>query len=160
MNFSEFFDYEGTSAQNAAGDFVFLADLPAADWEKILSFAQCFRFSPGDLVMRQGEVSNALYVVGTGELEVFITTPMGNEKQISRISALSVFGEQAFFDEKPRSASVRALADSELHLLTRDSFDAFAARYPDLALQVVRDLGRIVSLRLRDMTRLALQGSR
>ncbi len=122
--------------------------------------AQRHRFAAGDVVVRQGEVSRALYIVASGELEVVFVVGSGDARQISRIAPLSVFGEQAFLDGGPRSATVRACTDSELHLLTREAFDTLAARYPDLARQLLLDLGRIVSLRLRDMMDLALLQAR
>lgn len=160
MDFSEFFDYDGKTAKRPDGDFVFLADLPAEDWECIFSVTQRHRFAAGDVVVRQGEASRTLYIVASGELEVVFIGDTGEIRQISRIDPLSVFGEQAFLDGLPRSATVRARTASELHVLTREAFDALAARYPDLARKLLLDLGRIVSLRLRAMTSLVLQGTR
>ncbi len=84
----------------------------------------------------------------------------GRERRLSTIAPLSIFGEQAFLDGLPRSASVRATADAEVHLLTREAFDSFGVRHPALARQLLLELGRIVSLRLREMTRVAMQGGR
>lgn len=160
MDLSEFFDYDGQAAKRSDGDFVLLADLPADDWAHVLAVTQRHRFAAGDVVVHQSEASRALYIVASGELEVIFIDDAGETRQISRIGPLSVFGEQAFFDGLPRSATVRARTASELHLLTREAFDALAARYPDLARKILFDLGRIVSLRLRKMTSLAVQGPR
>jgi len=65
-----------------------------------------------------------------------------------------VFGEQAFFDGLPRSASVRALSDGEVRSLTREAFAVLAAREPELARALLLDLGRILSLRLRQTSAL------
>lgn len=160
MDFSEFFDYEGERAKHADGGFVFLADLPAEEWAHILAAAQRLRFAPGDIVVRQGDESRTLYIVASGELDVIFINESGETKEISRIEPLSVFGEQAFLDGLPRSATVRARTVSDLHVLTREAFDALAARYPDLARKVLFELGRIVSLRLRSMTSLLMQDMR
>jgi CRP/FNR family cyclic AMP-dependent transcriptional regulator len=155
MDFSQFFDYDGQTVKRSESDFVFLADLPADDWQHILDVTQRYGFAAGDVVIRQGEVSSALYIVASGELDVILIGDNGTTRPISRIDPLSVFGEQAFFDGLPRSATVRARTASELHMLTHEAFDALAARYPDLARKILFDLGRIVSLRLRAMTFLA-----
>lgn len=160
MDFSEFFDYDGETAKRSDDTFVFLADLPADDWAHMLAVTQRQRFAPGDVVVRQGEASRTLYIVASGELDVIFIDDSGETKEISRIDALSVFGEQAFLDGLPRSATVRARTASELHVLTREAFDTLAARHPDLAQKVLFELGRIVSLRLRSMTSLLLQGMR
>ena len=160
MDFSQFFDYDGRAAERSDSNFVFLADLPADDWGHIFAVTQRYRFSAGDVVVRQGEASRTLYIVASGELEVIFIDETGEVRPISRIDPLSVFGEQAFLDGLPRSATVRALTASELHVLTREAFDALAVRYPDLAQKLLLDLGRIISLRLRTMTSLAVHGTR
>lgn len=160
VDFSEFFDYDGQTVKRSDSDFVFLADLPADDWAHILAVTQRQSFAAGDVVVRQSEASRTLYIVASGELEVVFIGDNGETRQISHIDPLSVFGEQAFLDGLPRSATVRARTASELHVLTREAFDALAVRYPDLARNILLDLGRIVSLRLRAMTSLALQGTR
>jgi CRP-like cAMP-binding protein len=60
-----------------------------------------------------------------------------------------VFGEMAFFDGAPRSASVYALEQVEVLALHQDAFELLAAWRPRIALKLVMDLGRVLSLRLR-----------
>ena len=160
MDFSEFFNYGGEAARQTKGNFVFLADLPAEEWEHILDATQSYRFNAGDTVVTQGDATRTLYIVASGELEVVFSGDRGNARPISSIDALSVFGEQAFLDGLPRSATVRAKTASELRMLSREDFDTLAVRYPDLARQLLLDLGRILSLRLREMMSLAMQGGR
>lgn len=160
MDFSEFFNYEGEPAKQSTSEFVFLADLPAEEWEHILDATQSYRFNAGDIVVNQGDASRAMYIVASGELEVVFIGEDGQTTPISSIDSLSVFGEQAFLDGLPRSATVRAKTVSELRMLSRADFDTLAVRYPDLARQLLLDLGRILSLRLRDMMSLAMQGGR
>jgi CRP-like cAMP-binding protein len=61
----------------------------------------------------------------------------------------SVLGEIAFFDGKPRSASVRALTDTELLRLSADAFEVLSTRHPDVGRKILLDLGRVLALRLR-----------
>jgi CRP-like cAMP-binding protein len=142
MDFSQFFNYGGDDVKQTKGNFVFLADLPAEEWEHILDATQSYRFNAGDTVVTQGDATRAMYIVASGELEVVF------------------IGEQAFLDGLPRSATVRAKTASELRMLSREDFDTLAVRYPDLARQLLLDLGRILSLRLREMMSLAMQGGR
>jgi CRP/FNR family cyclic AMP-dependent transcriptional regulator len=69
-----------------------------------------------------------------------------------------VVGEQSFLDHQPRSTSIRALTEGEVFRLSREKFLVFSAREPALARDLLLDLGRIVSLRLRDTTRFLAQG--
>jgi CRP-like cAMP-binding protein len=109
-------------------------------------------------VVSQAEISRTFYLVASGRLEVVAKDTHGAVHHIYFIEPFSIFGEQAFLDEHPRSASVVAITEVELYGITPDAFEILAARHPDIARLALLDLGRILSLRLREMTKLALRG--
>jgi CRP/FNR family transcriptional regulator, cyclic AMP receptor protein len=96
----------------------------------------------GDVVVREGHRDRALYVVLSGRLEARVKPP-------ARIEAGSVFGEVAFLDGLPRSATVVAVESGEALRLSYDAFAKLAARHPELGRSILLELGRIVSARLR-----------
>ena len=61
----------------------------------------------------------------------------------------AVFGEIAFFDGAPRSATVTARQAVELMLLPHTAFDRLAAWHPRIARELLLDLGRVLAHRLR-----------
>jgi CRP-like cAMP-binding protein len=158
MDFSAFFESDGTG--EAAKTDVFLAHLDEEDWRSFLSVAQRRAFQPGETLVSQGEVSRSFYLAASGRLEVIATDSDGAERHVYFVEPLSIFGEQAFFDGYPRSASVKALSAGELYGITPDAFEVLSARHPDIARVALFDLGRILSLRLREMTDFALRGRR
>lgn len=158
MDFSAFFESDG--AAEAAKANVFLAHLDEEDWRRFLSVAQRRTFRSGETLVSQGEVSRAFYLAASGRLEVVAKDDGGVEHHVYFVEPLSIFGEQAFFDGYPRSASVRALSAGELYGITPDAFEVLSARHPDIARVALLDLGRILSLRLREMTDFALRGRR
>ncbi|MBS0323736.1 MAG: cyclic nucleotide-binding domain-containing protein [Proteobacteria bacterium] len=160
MDFSSFFDYERAGADSdPAPAAIFLGNLPEEDWTRLLAVAQRRKFAAGELLLRQGEHSRAFYIVASGRLEVFASGQDG-DRHIYDIEPLSVFGEQAFLDGLARSASVRAHSDGELFIISLEAFDLLSARYPELARMALFDLGRILSLRLRELTELMLRTRR
>jgi len=153
VDLSRYFDYEQRGAADAgdpARKSVFLARASRAEWERLAACCSLRRFRAGETVVREGERAQSLYIVARGSLEV-----RRGAKRIARVPDGSVFGEQAFFDGEPRSASVVAVADGELLELGADALEQLAARDPQLARTVLFDLGRILSLRLRAATDLA-----
>ena len=152
MDFSNFFSYPTGDGSRSAEDLVFLNELAESDWDRLLALTQVTRFRAGEIVLRQGDPQRTLYIVGAGKLEVVV--PRGKDQQrVATIDEGSVFGEQAFFDGRPRSATVRAVTDCELMALHHEAFETLAANEPRLAQLVLMDLGRILSLRLRDATK-------
>ena len=152
MDFTSFFNYENPEGEPEAASPVFLAQLSESGWSKLLSYAQHRRFAEGETVLQAGEQSRDFYIVAKGRLEAVAQTGEGKEILLSPIEEHSIIGEQSFFDGLPRSATVRAQTDGELFRIDAAALEVMSARDPALAREVVADLARILSLRLREMT--------
>ena len=150
MTYSSLFAYPGSEARGQPDELTFLADWSDADWGKLLQHTEARRFRTGQELIRGGEADRALSIVVDGSLEVLGSNGRGRgTRRMALIDAGSVFGEIAFFDNKPRSATVRAVSDGRLLYLGFDAFEAFAAQEPELARDLLFNLGRILSVRLR-----------
>ena len=62
---------------------------------------------------------------------------------------ITTLGEGAFLDGTPRAVSVEAMSEGEMLRLSFEGFEALAARNPALGRDILLDLGRILSARLR-----------
>lgn len=127
---------------------VILRGLSTAEWNTFVSFAEARRFAAGECIVRAGETDRAIYVIRAGHArgELFAgkkgatTAPMGPG---------TVFGELAFFDGRPRSATLWAEDAVDLLCLPFAAFERLAAWHPRIARELLLDLGRVLSLRLR-----------
>ncbi|MCC6621479.1 MAG: cyclic nucleotide-binding domain-containing protein [Deltaproteobacteria bacterium] len=154
MGLEGFFDYDESG--DGEGDALdFLPSFGEAQWEALLAFTVTERHDAGRVILPLGERERALYIIGEGEVEVRAGTPP-RQQRIALCNGGDVIGEQVFLDGQARSAEVRALTDVSLIKLGYDAFEAFAARYPELARAFLLDLGRILSLRLRKTTALLI----
>ena len=153
MSISSYFDYPSQPDDDSENQLIFLVDWNDEDWDRLLAHMEIQRFRTGDLVIRVTDQDRALYIVAEGRLEV--VTSKG--RSIAVIEAGSVVGEQVFLDGQFRSANVKALTNGDLLRLSLNAFELFATKEPDLARRFLFDLGRILSLRLRDTTALALK---
>lgn len=84
---------------------------------------------PGDTLVREGEKSNELYWLVSGRLEV-LKKLNGQYIQVSTIEAGELVGELAFLDQKPRSATVKALTDCQLVMLEYKEFQEMLSAQP------------------------------
>jgi CRP-like cAMP-binding protein len=151
MAMNRFFDYPTNETPLYANELVLLPGWSAREWSRLLAYTQTYRFVAGETLMRQGDTERALYLVLAGVFEVLVPQGASMRRRAS-IETGSVIGEQAFFDTRPRSATIKAASSGEVARLDFDTFEIFAAREPRLAYAVLLDLGRIVSLRLRQQT--------
>jgi CRP/FNR family cyclic AMP-dependent transcriptional regulator len=137
-------------AKEPAGDALRLGWSEDA-WVKLLARTEPRRFRAGDTVIQRGAPDHDLYFVAAGSLEAGGHSGAEGATPIVRIGTGSVIGEQSFFDGQPRSMNVWAVSDGELLRLTRQAFEAFGDEEPGLARDLLLGLGRVLSVRLRNL---------
>ena len=78
------------------------------------------KFQPGDVVIRQGDVGDNLYVVDSGEYSVFLSQV--GDKPVHHYKASDTFGELALMYNCPRAASIIADSAGSCWALDRNTF--------------------------------------
>ena len=136
---------ETIEALRAAPLFAGLAD---ADLERLAATVQRQGLSAGDLLIREGDPGDAMFVVVSGELEV--TKRAGaTEQPLAHVGPGAIQGEIAALQGTERQASVRAVTDVEVLRIPREGLLALLDSGPDAALALVRTvLERLRSLEL------------
>ena len=94
----------------------------------------------GDWIMHEGEAAESLFIVRSGRVEVVDEGPP--ESLIRVLRRGDVLGELALLRQGTRSASARAVRDSELLELGRGPFEDLIQGAPSFALGLTRALGR------------------
>lgn len=89
-------------------------------------------FERGQVIFRQGEMGNEVYVIISGEVEVVGEQPGGGETVISRVGPGEFFGEIALIRNAPRMATVRALTDLDVLVMHRGAFLSLFTHLPAL----------------------------
>jgi len=95
-----------------AGAAVFLAVLTLDLRSRLQSVVER-RFNEGDIVFKQGDYPDRLYLIGRGEAEVVQEVPGGGDRQLAILKAGEFFGEMGIVGNSPRSATVRAATPLE-----------------------------------------------
>lgn len=91
----------------------------------------------GDVLMREGEPSDALYFVISGR---FVVEREGDGSPLAEIGQGQPIGEIGFFGNLPRTATVRALRDSNVLTITRTQFQKLSAVSPQIRDAVIVSL--------------------
>lgn len=110
------------------------------------------RLSKGTLVVREGDVPDAAYILIEGTCELFRMTD-GRRRFMRELVAGDVFGETSIFGSSARTASVEASSDVALMRVTRDALERELERTPWLRSFVSALAGRFIELdrKLRDL---------
>jgi len=98
--------------------------------------AERLRYAPfmkGEMMTRQGAEAHWLYILTKGSGEVIVSTESGAHKTVNVIQAGDFFGEMSMLTGEPRSASLKALEDSECYRLDRHAFADILHGRPEIA---------------------------
>ena len=107
----------------------FLSELGPESLAAVLRSLTVLRMTDGQLVVRQGDEGDSLFLVAGGELRVFVNTPAG-EKDVARLFENTLFGEMALITGQPRTASVAAAGEADVIGVSRAALAHVTARLP------------------------------
>ena len=88
------------------------------------------RLAAGDVLMRQSDPGDSMYILIRGRLSVTIQHADGAEQVVDELAPGASIGELALLTGQLRTASVTAIHDSELVQLSRAAFDRLAEKDP------------------------------
>jgi CRP/FNR family cyclic AMP-dependent transcriptional regulator len=95
------------------------------------------RFAPGESVFNFGDPGDALYIVRSGEVEIFLRNDEGEKIILETSQPGDIFGEVSMLDNGPRTAWVAAIADVEVLRIDRVHFLDYVREYPPAALNLL-----------------------
>lgn len=125
----------------------YLADgLTDEDVDRIVEIAEEVRYGDGQEVVRRSDPNGDLYLV----LEGLTVIESERGQVIAKIGAGKVLGEIALIDDKPRSATVVSVGDSRLALIPEGKLKQLMADRPEMAIQLLKNIGRTLAERLRE----------
>ena len=104
-------------------------------------------YGDGEVIVRQGEPGNCMYVIQDGTVEVLATSD-GRELHLRDLGADDFFGEMALFEEETRTATIRSKGTSRILTIDKKSFLGGIHEDPSLAFRLVQTM----SHRIRDLT--------
>jgi small-conductance mechanosensitive channel/CRP-like cAMP-binding protein len=111
----------------------FLRDLPDSAINTLATDGYTEVYAAGEVVVRQGEAGEELYLCLSGELAVMLQVEAGEVHEIARITQGGMFGEFAQVTGDPRVATVQAVKLCELVVVGRSAFTAVLGANPEFA---------------------------
>lgn len=127
-------------------------DFTRAEIEVIAQYMTVHAYAKGEDVFRQGDKERYMAFIIEGRVDIIKESHDRLEKIVVTLSPKTHFGEMAFIDEEPRSASAVARDDLTLLVLSRESFEHITANRPDIGIKILKNIARMISQRLRMTT--------
>jgi CRP/FNR family cyclic AMP-dependent transcriptional regulator len=116
---------------------------------KIADIAQPLIYAAGDVVFRQGDVGDALYLISTGQVEVQVYSN-GEANAAVYLGKGQTIGEMSLVDQTTRSATIIAVDDqTTLYRITIPDFMALCASETGIGFVLMRNIAQDLSFKLR-----------
>jgi len=94
-------------------------------------------YTAGQAVFNYGDPGHAMYIVRSGEVEIYVKNDQGEKIVLETSQPGDLFGEVALLDGGPRTAWVVALSDAELLRLDREHFESYVRECTPAALNLL-----------------------
>ena len=117
------------------------AGLSEAELSFLVQRAVSRKFSAGEIVFSEGDPCAGMYVVESGQVRIFKTSPGGREQVLSLEGPGGSVAELPVFDGGNYPASVSVVEDSTLLFIAKQDIHALCLSQPQVALKVLRVIG-------------------
>ncbi|MGD2067655.1 MAG: GGDEF domain-containing protein [Gemmatimonadota bacterium] len=98
---------------------------------------------PGEIVVEIGEPGHSLFLIVEGQVQVLFPG-RSRDFELARLGPGDFFGEMAVLNDKPRSATVRAVEGCRVIVLSKEDLHEILLTTPDVAVQLLGELsGRL-----------------
>lgn len=108
------------------------SSLTAMEREKVFKRFHLRKVPEGTLLFKGGEPSQSLYMIKSGEVEIFIQDRRERKTTLATLRSGNFFGEIGVVMNKPRMAFAKATQPSELLELTKEDMEACLLKFPKL----------------------------
>jgi uncharacterized membrane protein len=131
-----------SAESNLLAEVPFFALLDEQEREELAAQVDLVRFSAGQIIFNYGDPGDSMYVIRSGEVEVFIKDDTGERIVVERPSFGDFFGELSLLDGGARTASVLAVEDVEALLIDRADLELFLKLHPTATIDLLTAMGK------------------
>lgn len=122
--------------------------LDPLELQRLMTFSVTRTYREGEVLFREGDVGRELFIIGDGEVEILKEESSSESIVLARLGSGESFGEMAFVDERPRSATAVARSSLHVHVLPSGSLDKAVDYNVGIALYLTGVICRIMARRL------------
>ena len=115
--------------------------LTPEELEQLAEEVDQVRFDADETIFNEQDKGDALYVVEEGSVRIWVLDEDVKPVTLAELKPGEFFGELAVLDRGPRSTNATAIVETTLHRLSSDDFQKFLMEHPDVAIDVICEIG-------------------
>jgi CRP/FNR family transcriptional regulator, cyclic AMP receptor protein len=115
--------------------------LTSQELEQLAEEVNQVRFDSDETIFNEQDKGDALYVVESGSVRIWVLDEDVKPVTLAELKPGEFFGELAVLDRGPRSTNATAIDETTLHRLSSDAFQKFLMEHPDVAIDIICEIG-------------------
>jgi len=115
--------------------------LTSDELEQLAAEVDQVKFDADETIFNEQDKGDALYVVEAGSVRIWVLDEDVKPVTLAELQPGEFFGELAVLDRGPRSTNATAIVETTLHRLSSDDFQRFLMEHPDVAIDVICEIG-------------------
>jgi len=119
-------------------------ELNEGELEALAAIVSVRRAEKGETLFWEGDPATGFYILLSGSIRIYKTSPDGKEFTIHQIRPGQMFAEAAIFAGRQYPANCSAMADSEVAFFPKDRFLGLIKKSPDISLKMIAGLSAFV----------------
>ena len=96
-------------------------------------------FEQGEIVLQEGTKGTSAFIVLSGAVEV-LKRSGDKEIVVATLGEGQVFGEMGLIEDRPRSATVKAMTELRLQVISREGFNELLQKKPSVLIPIIKSL--------------------
>lgn len=125
-------------------------DLTAFELKFVVPILHQREFQKGELIFREGEAGNGMYIVQSGRVDICGHSSSGEDILYASLFDRQFFGELSLVDGQPRSATATCSEQSTLYGFFKPDLLELIDKHPSIGTKVLFNLTNVLGSRLRD----------
>jgi CRP-like cAMP-binding protein len=99
-------------------------------------------YQPRQIIIREGEAGNEVYLIISGKVVVTEKVEKGSYRILNSLGPGEIFGEMAMLENAPRSATLIAATPTKILALTAENFQTIFKAHPRWGFKILSALGK------------------
>ncbi|MGD0813165.1 MAG: cyclic nucleotide-binding domain-containing protein [Verrucomicrobiota bacterium] len=116
-----------------------------------LEHAKEMTVSEGDVIAREGETNDCMYLIKAGEVSIFKKFGTPNPVKLATLGAGQCFGEMCVLETQPRYATAQATGQTTVVSVPTSAFFQLYQKAPEQYCIILLSIARDLSRRLREL---------
>jgi CRP-like cAMP-binding protein len=131
---------------------ILLKDLSNEEIEVIRQRMEVKNFPKGQMIFKEGEPTEGIYLVNKGKVEISKSTPDGWKQTLAVLTEGHFFGELSVIeDKKHHGANAKAIDNTEVFLIKTEDFKEMENTHPKMMYKIMKTIARVSSKNVHSM---------